>query len=285
MKRLRHALEAALVYFIYGVFRLFSLQTASAMGGSLGRAIGRFLPSSNTARQNLKAAFPEKSEAEIETIVGSMWENAGRVMAEYAHLDDIWQTTTMHGIEHLLAAQDSQKPTIFFTAHIANWETCPISARKYGVEMHTVYRRPNNPWVANLLNRARNSGSAGLIAKGREGAREMLSVLKKNGVLGIMMDQKMNEGMPIPFFGRDAMTADAIAAFALRFDCRVHPVRVERVDGAHFIVTVAPPMALPKTGNRKDDMRQLLTDINHHIEGWVRARPEQWTWMHKRWPD
>jgi KDO2-lipid IV(A) lauroyltransferase len=119
--------------------------------------------------------------------------------------------------------------------------------------------------------------------KARQGAREMLSVLKKNGVLGILMDQKLNEGVAIPFFGRDAMTAPAIALFALKFGCPVYPTRVERLNGCRFKMTIYPALETPRSGNQEQDTRTMLVEINRLLETWIRERPEQWLWIHRRW--
>ncbi len=284
-RRLRYALETVFAYIAYFFFSLLPLDAASDLGGWIGRRIGHFLPSSDVARKNLAMAFPVKSAAELENIVVGMWDNLGRVFAEYAHLSRIWERVELVGEEHLVKARDSGKSSIFFAAHIANWEICPISTKKIGFDIYTVYRRPNNLGVEGLLRRARGAGAAGLIAKGAGGAREMLSVMKKNGALGILMDQKLGEGVPIPFFGRDAMTASAIALFALRFECPVYPVRLERLKGAKFRETVYPALDIPRSGDMEQDIRLLLTEINRQLENWICERPEQWLWIHRRWPE
>ncbi|MFH1157766.1 MAG: lauroyl acyltransferase [Pseudomonadota bacterium] len=284
-RRFRYALETFSATIAYWLFGLLPLDAASGLGGGIGRRVGPGLPSSDVARRNLAAAFPGKSAAELEDIVAGMWDNLGRVFAEYAHLRCIWERVELAGGEHLAAARDSGRPSLFFAAHIANWEICPISAKKIGFDIYPVYRRPNNPGVEGLLRRARGAGAAGLIAKGAGGAREMLAVLRKNGALGILMDQKLGEGVPVPFFGRDAMTASAIALFALRFECPVYPVRLERLRGAWFRETVYPPLDIPRSGDREQDIRLLLTEINRQLENWIRERPEQWLWIHRRWPD
>ncbi len=251
----------------------------------MGRLLGPHLPSSETARKNLAAAFPEKSAAEREEIVAGMWDNLGRTVSEYAHLSRIDRYVSFDGEEHLQAARDNNTPHIFWAAHLANWEIPPVFAKKTGLDMYPVYRRPNNPGVDGLLRHARGAGAAGLIAKGAGGAREMLAVLKKNGALGILIDQKLSEGVPIPFFGRDAMTAPALAHFALRFACPVHPVRIERLKGCRFKMTVYPALDVPLSGDRERDTRVMLTEINRVLEGWIREHPEQWLWIHRRWPD
>ena len=284
-QRLRYALETAAAYIVYAFFRVLPLDKASAAGGWIGKRVGMRLSATKTARKTLAAAFPEKDENEREKIILGMWDNLGRVAAEYAHLHRIWQRVDLHGKEFIAPIRDSGKPAIFCSAHLANWEVPAIAAKKYGLDISLVYRKPNNPGVDSLLRHARDSGASGHIQKGHEGAREMLAVLKRNGALGILMDQKLNEGIAIPFFGRDAMTAPALAHFALRFGCPVHPTRIERVNGCHFKMTIHPALQIPKTGDQEHDTRVMLTEINRLLESWIRARPEQWLWIHRRWPE
>ena len=283
MRRGRYALETIAAYAVYGIFRVMPLDAASAAGGWVGRHIGPHLSSSETARENLATAFPEKDTAAREKIVLGMWDNLGRVAAEYAHLYRIWERVDFQGVEMLSAVRDSGKPAIFCAAHLANWEVGAIAAKKHGVDISLVYRKPNNPGVDSLLRHARDSGASSHIQKGSAGAREMLAVLKRNGVLGVLIDQKLNEGMAIPFFGREAMTAPALAHFALRYGCPVYPTRIERVDGCHFKMTLYPALETLRTGDQEQDTRAMLVEINRQLESWIRERPEQWLWIHRRW--
>jgi len=282
--RFRYALETVAAYAAYGFFRILPLDTASNIGGWVGRKVGMLLAGpTRTARQNLTMAFPEKSEEEREKIILGMWDNLGRVVAEYAHLHRIGERVEILGTEILPTVRSSSKPTIFCGAHLANWEVNAVSAKKYGIDVHVVYRKPNNPGVDGLLRHARNAGAASHIQKGNAGAKEMLAILKRNGVLGILIDQKLSEGIPVPFFGRDAMTAPALAFFAIKFECTVLPCRVERLEGCRFRMTIFPAMPIPHTGNKDNDVMEMMTGINRQIESWVRERPEQWLWIHHRW--
>jgi KDO2-lipid IV(A) lauroyltransferase len=101
----------------------------------------------------------------------------------------------------------------------------------------------------------------------------------------VLVDQKMNDGIPVPFFGRPAMTAPAVAQLALRFDCAIIPARVERLKGARFRLTAFPPIEIAKTGNRQADTLAIMTRINAVVEGWIRERPDLWFWLHRRWPE
>jgi KDO2-lipid IV(A) lauroyltransferase len=133
---------------------------------------------------------------------------------------------------------------------------------------------------------ARFRGDRGeFIPKGAMAARRAIAVLRRGTHLGLLADQKVNDGIPVPFFGRSAMTAPALAVPALRFDCDVLPLRVERLDGARFRVTVFSPLPLPPSSDPHVDAAALMAGVNAILEAWIRDRPEQWLWLHQRWPD
>jgi KDO2-lipid IV(A) lauroyltransferase len=283
-KKIRYAWLTALAYLIYGFFYIFPTEAASSLGGWLMERIGPLMKHDKTARANLVAAFPEKNQGEIEAVLRGMWNNLGRVIAEYPHLHGIWRNVEFPGVNYYAEAAKNGGPCIFFGGHIANWEVQPIGAKQSGLDLHIVYRKPNNPWVDGLLRHARGAASDSHIVKGSEGAREILSVLRKGGAVGMLVDQKLNEGIPVPFFGRDAMTVEAIAHFALKFGCPLYPTYIERLGGATFRLNTLPPLVISKTGDKEADVRAVMVEINRLLESWIRQRPEQWLWVHNRWP-
>ena len=153
-----------------------------------------------------------------------------------------------------------------------------------GIPVAQIYRAGNNPLLDRLI--ARFRGDRGeLIPKGPVAARRAIAALRRGTHLTLLADQKMNDGIPVPFFGRPAMTAPALAVLALCFDCDVLPARVERLAGARFRLTVFPPLPLPRSGEPHADAVALMARVNATLEAWVRDRPEQWLWVHRRWPD
>ncbi|SDG48012.1 lysophospholipid acyltransferase family protein [Roseospirillum parvum] len=279
-------LEAAALGLAFGLFRLLPVDAASALGGRLGRAIGPRSGVHRVGRRNLAAALPELDEARREAVLRGMWDNLGRVIAEVPHLDKMGDPARLEvvGAEHVAPIQDGG-PSIFASGHLANWEVLGPAAAKHGIVLDVVYRAANNPWLGWLYDRRRPHPESRLIPKGSEGARQALKALREGRHLGLLVDQKMNDGIELPFFGRPAMTAPATAQMALRFKCPVLPVQVERLNGARFRVTVHPPLDLPDSGDRETDARQMMTRLNHLLETWIRQHPEQWLWVHRRWKD
>jgi KDO2-lipid IV(A) lauroyltransferase len=281
--------EAWLARLLFGGFGLLPLDRASALGGTVARRIGPRLGVSKRARINLRRAMPELGEAEIAAIIAGMWENLGRVAAEYPHLRRIEVfagdgRVETHGLEHVDRALASGRRLILFSGHLGNWEIAALAAGQYGLDVAQIYRAANNPLVDRLIGRLRGDRGE-LIPKGAVASRRAVAALRRGGHLSMLVDQKLNDGIAVPFFGRDAMTAPALALFALRYDCDVLPVRIERIQGARFRLTVHPPLALPKSGDRDADILGLTTEVNRTLEGWIREQPEQWFWLHRRWPD
>jgi KDO2-lipid IV(A) lauroyltransferase len=270
------------------VCRILPVDWASALGGWIGRTVGPRMGQNRKAMRNLTRAMPENGAEENRRILRGMWDNLGRVIAEYPHLPRICASLEggrleIHGIDHVRTMREDDKPGLMFSAHLANWEVLAASAPLVGLELAVIYRAPNNPLVDLMLRRLR--GNPRQFRKGRDGARDMIAHLRRGGHGAMLVDQKMNDGIPTPFFGRDAMTAPAIAQFALRLGAVIVPARTERLGGARFRITVLPPLAVTKTGDRAADERAVMTEINCLIESWIRARPEQWLWLHRRWPD
>ena len=265
------------------------IDRASAIGGALARRVGPFLGISKRARINLRRAFPDLADSAIEEIVAGMWDNLGRVAAEYPHLRRIrvfapGGRVETHGIEYMDRAVAAERRMIIFSGHLANWEIGALAAAQYGAPVTQIYRAANNPLVARLISRLRGDRGE-YVPKGSAGARRAVAALARGEHLTLLADQKMNDGIPAPFFGRTAMTAPALASLALRFDCDVLPARVERLDGAHFRLTVFPPLPLPRGRGPHAAVAELTARVNAILERWIRDRPEQWLWVHRRWPD
>jgi KDO2-lipid IV(A) lauroyltransferase len=285
-KIIRERFEYLVAASLFGAFKAMGVDRASALAGGLARRVGPRLRVSNVARRNLARAFPDWSDKRIEQVVAGVWENLGRVAAEFPHLEEIRTSrVVVKGVEHLHSLRDDGRNGVFISGHFGNWEVNGAVALREGLPLHLIYREANNPWVEQLYRKGRSAASGGQIPKGASGARQALDVLKNGGHLGMLVDQKMNDGIEVPFFGRPAMTATACAQFALKFNCPLVPARTRRLNGAHFEVTLFPPMELPDSGDRHADMLELMTRINRLFEDWATDTPEQWLWLHKRWKE
>ncbi|MBT7731829.1 MAG: lauroyl acyltransferase [Rhodospirillaceae bacterium] len=281
-------LEGLAAWVLVNTLKLIPIDTASNLTGNIARRLGPCLPVSNRARNNLQNCFPNWTKNYIETVLSDMWENCGRIIGEYPHIQELDvsgndKRIKVDGIEHIKSMRDDNAPGIVFSAHLGNWELLPMLAQPNGLEMNFVYRALNSPTAEKVLRKTRNKLSPYLIPKSREGAIKMASVLKQGGHLAIMIDQKLNEGIEIPFFGKPAKTTTALAAFALRHRCPIVPARVERLSGANFRVTFYPPIEIPDSGDIAKDTESIMIKANGIIENWIRETPSQWLWLHRRW--
>jgi len=289
-RRMLHAIEAIGAVLIFALFRALPVGWASALGGVLARSIGPRLAINRRALKHLRRALPETSEQEAQRILRGMWDNLGRVVAEYPHLDK-YQVyardglVEMHGAEHIRAQGAPGKRAIFFSGHFGNWEVATLSVTQAGLGVAELYRPANNPFVDRLINHARSVIGSELVPKGSLGARRMLAAMKEGRHIAMLVDVKSNDGIAVPFFGRDAMTSPSLAVFARRYECAVVPVRVDRLAGARFRITAEPPLDLPRTDDADADVLAIMTQVNRVLERWIREQPDHWFWLHRRWPD
>ncbi len=287
---LRYGAEAAPFFLFMGIFKLLGIDAASALGGFIGRHIFyRITPVTDRARANLKAAYPAMNAAEMESIIREMCDNLGRTVAEYPHLDKLKLTGAnprlqIGGKEHAEAAIARGKGLMFISGHFANWEVMPVTATELGYEGGLVYRPPNNPYVDRYISRQRASAGPQIqISKGASGTRRIFTLLRRGLAILMLVDQKTEQGVAAPFFGRDAMTTPAPAALALKLGAALLPTSNERLDGARFRMNIRPAIEFTPSGDHDADILALTAKINAAMEECVRARPSQWLWIHRRW--
>ena len=289
---LRFRVEAALARGALGVLRRLGPVAASNLGGFVARTLGPWLPVSRVADANLRAALPELDAPARRRVVRGVWDNLGRTVAELPHVAALKHTSSGPGWEmvgeetlHRVAARGG--PVIFVSGHIGNWEVLTSAAAAYGIPLSGMYRAAQNPLIDEMvmaLRRRAIGAEVPMFPKGAAGARRALAHLSRGGYLAMLMDQKMNDGIEARFFGRPAMTASASAALALRFRCPIVPAYVQRVGPARFRLVCEEPLELPNTGDRQADILAVTQAVNDRLERWIRARPEGWLWLHRRWP-
>ena len=292
LRDLRWRAEAALLGGAVAGLRWLSPVAASNLGGAVARAIGPLLPVSRVADRNLLLALPELDRVARRRIVRGVWDNLGRTTAEIVQLDRLHRSESGAGWEvegeahaRLVAAHPG--PVILVTAHLGNWEMLARAAGEYGIQLATVYRAGPNPYVEAMVTRLRVAGAFGtmrMFPKGALGARQAIAHLRGGGRLVLLIDQKMNDGLPAQLFGHVAMTAPAAAALALRLGALVVPAFCRRLGPARMLAACEAPLALPDSGDRAADVEILTQAINDRLEAWVRAQPQDWLWLHRRWP-
>ena len=262
--------------------------------GWIARKIGPRLRGHRMARTQLAAVFPDKSAAEIERILAAMWDNLGRVFVEYAHLERLCAFDPQHPeagrivmdaatVERCRRACESGKPALVFGAHVANWEASAFFARPFGRQFAVVFRSPRMRPIADELSRVRANCGYALIPAGPDIAFRIKDAMKRNLLIGMLIDQHYAHGLDVTFFGRVCKANPLFARFARMFDCAIYGARIIRLPQGRFRFELTDPIEPPRDAQGKVDVdatTQLVTSV---IEGWVREYPEQWMWLHRRW--
>lgn len=283
---------ARLVFAILGVINRLPPDRALAFIERMARGVGPWTPRHRVAMDNLRHAFPEKTEEERTAIALDMWGNMGRLAGEYvfmdrlfAHADEgpVHERIEVVGAEVFMRLLDEKTSHIFFTAHLGNFELLPIAAAGYGLSITSLFRPPNNPFIASRLMTARTASMGDLLASQSGAALALARILDSGGNIGVLVDQKFQRGVKTGFFGRPCLTSPLLAKLARRAECAIHPALCIRLPCGRFRLEIMDAIAptLDAKGNIDvDGLTQQVTDI---VETWVRAYPGQWMWFHRRW--
>lgn len=261
---------------------------ASNFVGWLFKKVGPLLSQHKTVLRNLQLAFPDMHPEERERIALEAWETVGRTAGELPHLPKIHpydsDRVEVIGAEYLDQIDADEKGAVFVGGHFANWEIMAAAICTRPVDCLITYRALNNPYIDRRLNKLRHDYGTSVLAPKGLGTRELMRALSKDKSVALMNDQKFNEGLPIKFFGHDAMTAPGPSRLALKYDVPMVLVTTKRIGPARFMVTVGEPFFPEKTGDEKRDLFNCVTRITAMIEDEVRKNPGQWFWQHRRWP-
>jgi len=282
-------LEAMLVALFWGLCVLFPVDRASRLGRRVMAFVGPRTHKNRQVMLNLAIMFPAKTEAERLEIARAIWANFGATFAEYPHLDCIIHRQAerrirVAGEEYLSPYVNAGKPVIFATAHLANWEIPGSPIIRAGIPATAVYSPQQNPFVEWMMQRMRRAIRGRYVRKDA-GIRQLYRVLAANGALVILPDQRVERGKAVPFFGIDASTTDSPARLALKYHCDLVPVRIERLEDAHFRATFYPPLQVADDGlTTQEKALQLTHSLNALFESWIRERPQEWLCVKRRWP-
>ncbi len=289
-----HWLQAQFVFACWSAFRLIPVETATEIVARTVRNLGPLLPRHRTGMRNLALAFPEKSKPERRRILSLMWDNLARTAVEYIHLETLFDydpdnpdagRIDVVGAEIFKKLIAEGKPSIIFTGHFANWELLPVCAKSYGLDIASLYRMPNNPFVAKRILEIRSKVMGALIASGPGAVFKLMAVLDQGGRIGLLVDQKFRSRsrLMIPFFGHAAKTNPLIGKLAREYDCPVHGARVIRLPKGRFRLEITDEITLPRDEEGRIDTKEAVVTITQMIEDWIREHPEQWLWIHRRW--
>lgn len=274
--------EALMALGLLRFFTLLPLDAASALGGTLLKLFGPCTRRHKVAMRNLALAFPEKTEMERQKIAHGMWEHLGRIFAEFAFLKDNQLTARVvdiQGLDHIRAYPQ----TIYVSGHFGQWELLNSIVFDRGIPIASVYRHLNNASLDEALRTIRLHHTTQLIRKKGDSAIAMVRILSQGMNLSMLVDQRLTNGMLLPFLGHPAKTNVAAARLALKMKLPVIPAFVTRTKGANFRAEILPPLEIAPSGSEEEDIKNLTLTFNKLLEERIHAHPEQWLWVHDRW--
>ena len=261
---------------------------ASNFVGWLMKSIAPLFSQNKTVKRNLALAFPELTSEARERIAKASWESVGRTAGELPHLPKIdpysGDRVEIEGGEHLDAIEASEHGAIIAAGHFANWEIMAAVICRRPVDCLITYRSLNNPHIDRKLNQIRHDYGVDVLTPKGLGTRELMRALGNGRSAALMNDQKFNQGLSVPFFGHNAMTAPGPSRLALKYNVPIVPISTVRTGPARFKVTVHKPFYPDQTGNADADLRACVERVTQFIEDEVRNNPGQWFWQHRRWP-
>ena len=290
MKIIKYFFEFTSIISLFCIFKIIGLKNASNLGAVLGRFIGPFFRSKNITKQNIKIGLGNLDEKRETEIINAMWSNIGRTFAEYAFLKNFKFDKTnfshikINGTNYLEQIKKNNEPVIFYSGHFANFELMAMELDKFGIKAAAIYRPLNNFLLNPIMEYLRMKYICpNQIPKGRMGMRKIISRVKDGYSIALMVDQRVGEGLRIPFFNKPAHTTTVPAQLALKYNCRLVPIFLERKEGINFEMTVHEPYEIQKTGDTDQDTKSITLKINQLIEKMIIKNPTQWLWSHNRW--
>ena len=290
MKIIKYFFEFISIISLFIIFKIIGLKNASNLGGMLGRSIGPLFRSKEIIKQNIKTALGEIDKKEETMIINSMWSNIGRTFAEYVFLKDFKFNRTnfdhmkINGINYLEKIKKNNETVIFYSCHFANFELMAMELDKFGIKCAAIYRPLNNFFLNPLMEYLRMKYICpNQIPKGRMGMREIIGKVKDGYSIALMVDQRVSEGPRTLFFNKLAHTTTIPAQLALKYNCKLVPISMERKNGTNFEINIHEPYKIEKTGNDDEDTKNITLKINQTIEKMIIKNPKQWIWSHNRW--
>ncbi|MGH9740704.1 MAG: lysophospholipid acyltransferase family protein [Candidatus Acidiferrales bacterium] len=247
-------------------------------------------PLRRAAEFNLRLAFPDWSSARRKQAIRGMIRQVGWMAAEFSQFpkytrENIDRIVTIDGAANFEAARARGKGVLFLTGHMSAWELAPFAHALYGHPLHFLVRPVANRRVDALVNSCRCLSGNAPIEKNRA-ARAVLKVLAEGGTVGILADHNttLEEGVFVDFFGLPASTTSGLARIALRTDAAVVPGFLRwDASSEKYILGFAPAVELVRSGDEERDVVENTARFTKVIENLVRAHPDQWLWVHKRW--
>ena len=285
MKYIKYFFEFLFSIFFFLFFKIIGPKLSSKISGKIFEIIGPFFRSRKVIHNNIKRALPEIDETNLKNIENSMWNNYGRVFAEYIFLKDfrygkLASEVQIEGKEILNDIKENNKQVIFISGHLSNFELMAMFIEKSGINLSAIYRPLNNIFLNGIMESIRKKYICeNQIKKGVGGLKKLIKLKKKNYSTALMIDQRVSEGILSPLFNEKALTTTIPAQLVKKFNIPIVPVYIERINGLKFKITINQPLTFPENSSQQ----QITDNLNQILEKFILSKPENWIWSHNRW--
>jgi KDO2-lipid IV(A) lauroyltransferase len=285
MKIIKYFFQFLFVIILFSIFKILGLSMSSSLGGKLFEKIGPFFRSKKLIHSNLKKAFPNINLDDLNKTTKLMWNNYGRVFAEYMFIKHFRQDTSnknikIEGQEILETIKKKNKSVVFISGHLSNFELMAMHIEKSGIKLSAIYRPLNNIFLNKIMERIRKKYICKYqIKKGIGGMKKLIQLKKFNYSSALMIDQRVSQGIRSSFFNQKALTTTIPAQLVKKFNVPVVPIFIERMNNTSFKMIIKNPIIFDK-----EETTQNITDkLNLVLEKMIVYKPEQWIWSHNRW--
>ena len=285
MKQIKYFFQFLFVIIFFAIFRILKLKISSSIGGKLFEKIGPLFRSKKLIHSNLKKAYPNINLESLNKITKSMWNNYGRVFAEYMFIkhfrnDETNQNIKIEGQEILDDIQKNNKSVVFISGHLSNFELMAMHIEKSGIRLSAIYRPLNNIFLNKIMVRIRKKYICKhQIKKGIGGMKKLIHLKKLNYSTALMIDQRVSQGIKSEFFNQNALTTTVPAQLVKKFQIPIVPLSIERINNINFKITIKKPIIF----DNEETTKSITDKLNLVLEKMIIYKPEQWIWSHNRW--
>tara|TARA_B100001113_G_C21074288_1_gene606917 strand:- start:175 stop:1035 length:861 start_codon:yes stop_codon:yes gene_type:complete len=285
MNYIKYFIQFILTILCFVFFKIIGPSISSKISGKIFQTIGPFFRSKKIIQSNIKRAFPNINLMDLNKISSSMWDNYGRVFAEFMFIKEfrfgeLGKKIEVEGQDILNDIKSSNKQVIFVSGHLSNFELMAMYLEKSGIEISAIYRPLNNIFLNGIMERLRKKYICKhQIKKGIGGLKKLIKLKKKNISTALMIDQRVSEGILSDFFNQKALTTTIPAQLVKKFNIPVIPVYIERVKDLNFKITIDKPVEF----SQNLSIDNITGELNIIIEKMILKKPGDWIWSHNRW--
>ena len=283
IKIISYFLQSILIYLFFFVGRILGMKISRKIFSYLFYVIGPFFKSKNIVKKNLDIFSHKISNQEKTVITNNMWKNYGMTFIEYIFLDYFRKKNShmsVTGEENLLQITQKEKPVIFISGHLANFELMSMEITKRNIPLATIYRPLNNIFLNPFMEFLRKKYVCkNQIKKGIKGVKKTIEYIKKKHCVALMIDQRVSEGEKTNFFGKLAFTTTLPAQLSTKFGIDIVPVYIERKKNNNFKIEFQKKINPLNFKNKFE----LTEHLNRVLEKMIIRNPDQWIWTHNRW--